>query len=304
MVRILVLDGSAINRETISKALKAPKIRNGLAAELQFDFYHDTESLAQSLGREETSVILTDLLPQDRDGLEFLSQLRQQHPSVPVVVLTSRANERLALQALRNGASSYVPIRLMHGELADTIQNVTVMASRQQSRNRVMDCLRASTAEFELINDRSLVAPLVTYLQNSAQEINLIGDATDRMRFGIAMEEALLNAIYHGNLEVDSALREEDDRAFYREIETRQHHAQYRDRRVYVGVSHNREEGRYVIRDQGLGFDLSKIPDPTDPENVGRVSGRGVLLMRAFMDEVTYNERGNEVILVKRAAAT
>jgi anti-sigma regulatory factor (Ser/Thr protein kinase) len=45
------------------------------------------------------------------------------------------------------------------------------------------------------------------------------------------------------------------------------------------------------------------LPDPTDPENLLKVSGRGILLMRTFMDEVRFNDRGNEVTMVKRRSA-
>jgi anti-sigma regulatory factor (Ser/Thr protein kinase) len=58
--------------------------------------------------------------------------------------------------------------------------------------------------------------------------------------------------------------------------------------------------GKFVIRDQGPGFDPAQLPDPTDPENLERVSGRGLLLMRTFMDEVTFNKSGNQVTMVKR----
>ena len=47
----------------------------------------------------------------------------------------------------------------------------------------------------------------------------------------------------------------------------------------------------------GVGFDISKLPDPRDPENLVRASGRGVLMMRMFMDEVSWNESGNEVTM-------
>jgi len=55
-----------------------------------------------------------------------------------------------------------------------------------------------------------------------------------------------------------------------------------------------------TVRDQGTGFDPSSIPDPTLPENVSRSCGRGLFLMRELLDEVCYNERGNEVTLVLR----
>ena len=72
----------------------------------------------------------------------------------------------------------------------------------------------------------------------------------------------------------------------------------YRDRRVSVFTHLTRRECRITIRDEGRGFRPADLRDPTDPENLSRVSGRGILLMRAFLDEVTYGETGNEVLLV------
>jgi anti-sigma regulatory factor (Ser/Thr protein kinase) len=62
----------------------------------------------------------------------------------------------------------------------------------------------------------------------------------------------------------------------------------------------SRTEAKFVIRDEGPGFDPSTLPDPTDPENLLRPCGRGVMLMRTFMNEVTFNDRGNEVTLIWR----
>ena len=59
-------------------------------------------------------------------------------------------------------------------------------------------------------------------------------------------------------------------------------------------------EARYVIRDEGPGFDLNRVPDPTDMSNLERISGRGLLLINTFMDEVRHNKAGNEITMVKR----
>ena len=61
-----------------------------------------------------------------------------------------------------------------------------------------------------------------------------------------------------------------------------------------------RDDGIVItIADDGPGFDVSSLPDPTDPENLIRPSGRGILFMRMFMDDVRYNATGNRVTLVK-----
>ena len=66
----------------------------------------------------------------------------------------------------------------------------------------------------------------------------------------------------------------------------------------------SRSSVEFVIRDEGPGFDLSGLPDPTDPENLAKVSGRGLLLINAFMDEVRHNDQGNEITMVKKKRET
>ena len=60
-------------------------------------------------------------------------------------------------------------------------------------------------------------------------------------------------------------------------------------------------EAIYTVRDEGPGYDPSSLPDPTDPANVEKVSGRGLFLIRTFMDQVYHNETGNEITMIKRA---
>jgi anti-sigma regulatory factor (Ser/Thr protein kinase) len=114
------------------------------------------------------------------------------------------------------------------------------------------------------------------------------------------LREALLNALYHGNLEVSSRERDKGIGTIQAVADERAGQAPYRDRRIYVDSRLARDEAVFVVRDEGRGFDPTSLPDPTDPANLENLSGRGVLLMKTFMDEVVYNSTGNQVTLVKR----
>jgi anti-sigma regulatory factor (Ser/Thr protein kinase) len=125
-------------------------------------------------------------------------------------------------------------------------------------------------------------------------------DATGWMRIAVALREALVNAIYHGNLELSSQLLEEDEAHFAQLRENRARQAPYASRRVRVTSCETRSEVTYLIADEGHGFDPATLLDPTDPANLDRRSGRGLFLIRTFMDEVRHNDVGNEITLVKR----
>jgi serine/threonine-protein kinase RsbW len=91
----------------------------------------------------------------------------------------------------------------------------------------------------------------------------------------LSITEATTNAIIHGNKSDESKI---------------------------VTIDVRKEEDKVVIKvkDQGKGFEPGKVPDPTEPENLLKDSGRGIYLMRVYMDDVRYNitPEGTEIILV------
>ena len=109
--------------------------------------------------------------------------------------------------------------------------------------------------------------------------------------------------MYHGNLEVSSQLKQEDEASFHRLIAERRQQPPYRDRRLRVAVQMTAERASFAVEDEGPGFDPKTLPDPTDPANLDSVGGRGLLLIRTFMDEVRFNAAGNRIALVKRRDA-
>ncbi len=95
------------------------------------------------------------------------------------------------------------------------------------------------------------------------------------LNFRVGLTEALSNAMLYGN-------------------------ASDPQKRVRVEVTVRLEEVAVRVTDQGVGFDPSTVPDPTLPDNISKSGGRGIFLMKALMDEVQFNERGNSVTLVLR----
>jgi anti-sigma regulatory factor (Ser/Thr protein kinase) len=91
-----------------------------------------------------------------------------------------------------------------------------------------------------------------------------------------------------------------DERNFYDLGEQRRWQPPYQNRRVRVRAVLTRTEAEYVIEDEGPGFDPGTVADPTDPANIERIGGRGLMLMRAFMDEVEHSNGGKRITLRRR----
>jgi anti-sigma regulatory factor (Ser/Thr protein kinase) len=116
---------------------------------------------------------------------------------------------------------------------------------------------------------------------------------------GVALREALDNAILHGNLEVKTEVPR-GEQAHYDLVADRCRQLPYRDRRVHLSVKESPAEAVYVIRDEGPGFDPNRLPDARNPAHLEQYPERGLRLIRTFMDEVRHNPAGNEITLVKR----
>ena len=291
MPTILVADDGAEDRKRIGAILEQDRnlqvvcVADGAEALVQFE-------------TEKPDLLLTDLQMPKMDGLDLIRAVRQKCGSTPIVVMTSHGSQELAAEALASGAASYVPKSEADNELLNTVQHVLTLSTR-----RAVPPLPAELKQIHRVyvihNDSQLITSLVGHLQENLAQIGLC-DASEQIRFGVAIEEALINAMIHGNLEIDSNVKEQDPAQFDILVQQRRLEEPYKDRKIEVEIQLSAEQAVVTIGDQGQGFDLSTLPDPTDPENLEKISGRGVLLMRSFMDEVQFNPTGNQVTLIKR----
>ena len=290
MASILVVDDSAVDRIRVEKML-------GKEGHTVQSVAGGQEALAV-LKREPPDLVLTDMQMPEMDGLQLVEEIRGKYPAVPVILMTAHGSEEIAVEALQKGAASYVPKRNMARDLAETVTNVLQVAKAGRNEQQLLQSLISTESHFILENDASLIPSLIGHLENNLKRMRLC-DENGLIRVAVALREALINAILHGNLEIDSEERDKDEKQYHALIAERREQEPYQDRRVHVYAKESRREAVYVIRDEGPGFDPSTLADPTDPANLEKTSGRGLLLIRTFMDEVHHNQSGNEITMVK-----
>lgn len=128
--------------------------------------------------------------------------------------------------------------------------------------------------EFEVPTTLGLMNSVLGYLMARVEKMGVVSTAQSNLF--VALDEAFVNAVKHGNRFDSSKLV-----------------------RIIADIS--RREARFTIEDEGEGFNINEIPDPRDPENIFKDSGRGVLFIYNIMDEVQYSGRGNRLTMVKRS---
>jgi CheY-like chemotaxis protein len=299
MSTILVVDDTAVDRRIAGGLLEA-------TGRLHVEYAENAEAALERLAKHEPDLVLTDMQMPGMGGLELVTQIRVRHPRVPVILMTGQGSESIAVEALERGAASYVPKAELARGLVNTVEEVLSIAHAGRSHVDLIACQQEVHLRYALENRPRLVDALVDLVQQMVAGMGITDD-TGRVRMGIALREALHNALYHGNLQLTT-----DDLEAARDslllggsgdvVASRAAQLPYSTRRIHVDIRIVPEEARFVVRDEGQGFDYASLLTQMQPETVGALEsqrGRGFVLMMALMDEISFNETGNEVTLIK-----
>lgn len=287
--KVLVVDDSAVDRMLFKGIVE--RLPNYTVIEAE----HGQHALEQ-IEAWNIDLVVTDMQMPELDGLELVRILRKNHPEIPAILATSHGNAEIATRALSEGAAGYVPKAKLDELLLPTIFNITSRLEHESNFAKLIDHSKDISFRFELENDPKLFAPLIELTCKMIAGISH-AEGIDRLRMGIAIEQALHNAMFRGNLELpnfvrvpfgdESPLPEVEER-----ITERLNDKRFEDRRINVGIHITPAKIVCRIRDDGPGFDPAMHSDPLFDE-----SQRGLVLMRAFMDNVEFNDGANEVTM-------
>lgn len=179
------------------------------------------------------------------------------------------------VKAFKVSAANFTRSEFDESELKDIVATLLDYKLRHiDKRDSVQDL--HEHIEFEVPSAISLMHIILEYLMKRVEKLGVV--KAEQSNLFVALDEAFVNAVKHGNKFDAKKLV-----------------------RIIAEVSS--AEARFTIEDEGEGFDVNSIPDPLDPSNLFKTSGRGVLFIYNIMDEVKYNERGNRLTMIKRSDA-
>lgn len=221
---------------------------------------------------DEFDLIISDLTDDADSGVQLLSEIKRKRLLVPVVISSDELQQPGVVKAFKMGAVNYLRSPYDKDELCSIVEKTLAYKLRFVDDLKVLPHVHEKI-EFELPSDLSLMNGVLHYLLERVAKLGVI--KPERSNLFIALDEAFVNAVKHGNKNDHSKL-------------------------VRITAELSAQEARFTVEDEGDGFNIQEIPDPRDPENLFKTSGRGVLLIYNIMDEVQYNERGNRLTMVKR----
>ena len=260
--RILVVDNNDSVRVMLERALEA------LGHEVVTAGGRD-EALARA-DLDGFDLIVSDLTDDPDSEIQPISDVQRKRLFTPAPA--NGARRTAIVKAFKLGAANFLRSPYNHDELREIVEQTLSYKSKCVDDPQLLSHTH-EMIEFELPSDLSLMNGVLQYLLGRVSKLGII--APERSNLFIALDEAFVNAVKHGNKNDPGKLL-----------------------RVTAELSAN--EACFTVEDEGEGFNLLDIPDPRDEANLFKTSGRGVLLIYNIMDEVEYNAQGNRVRMVKR----
>ena len=213
-----------------------------------------------------------DLVITDLDGENLVCE-PNQNGNAPCLPSASLSDSGKHLKAFKICAANFRREDFDENELKKFVETVLNYKIQFVDRKEVIQTLHEKI-EFELPSAISTMHAVLDYLMKRVEKLGVINP--EQSNLFIALDEAFVNAVKHGN-KFDA------------------------NKLVRICAEVSVKEARFTVEDEGDGFDVNAIPDPLDPQNLFKTSGRGVLFIYNIMDEVKYNERGNRLTMVKKS---
>lgn len=295
---ILIVDDEAVIRDIFDKILTTNSNYSILTAS------NGKEAL--EICREDSpDLIFTDLKMPVMSGMEFLTELRKFNQTVPVVIVSAHGEMEDVIEALRLGASNY----LMKPNDISMLHSIAEKLLRVKKKERLEQFIYTYYQEIKecyiIPSQIHYAMPLIDIAVEKIEKLRLF-DENELMNIKIALDEALSNAIVHGNLELTSEQKGktlEELIQFNSLVKQRSNEKPFCDRHVEFQYHINGSQAEFIVRDEGKGFKWKTIPKNFDEIDALSTYGRGLILIHTFMDEVHFNEPGNHIRMVKNGIA-
>ena len=258
--------------------------------------------LIQNPAAPEFDLVITDINMDGLDGFDVIHKVKTLHPSLPVVLMTGQASVDYAVRAMRMGASNLFmkPIAIR-----DLVQSVFHLVDLHRDFRLADNGLRGLVNErrhFLFRSDEVDVPSLVRHLTDRLVPMGFASTSNLDV-IAMAFHEALVNSLEHGNLELDSSLKSDlfaKEDVYTKLRDERMVDPVYAGRLIEVRLAMDTERFEVEICDEGKGFDASRMSPMSGDSDLAPHCGRGLPLIMLVMDEVHFNDKGNEIRLVLR----
>jgi CheY-like chemotaxis protein/anti-sigma regulatory factor (Ser/Thr protein kinase) len=261
--RVLVVDDEKDVRDTLSEMIQSLDYPV-LVAE-------DGMKALDRIRTEKVDLIITDLSMPKMNGLEVIAHSKRIKPNIPIAVISAYGNVENTTYALTSGAFSFIAKPFKMSQVKDLIRKGKQLRELSLGTHELMEWVQSRT-EMAFPSQPNLFPPAIFFAVKECQWRG-IEDESRLENVAICLEELLSNAFIHGN-------------------------RKDKDKRIRVTMGFDAEEFTLSISDEGDGFDGEDYLKKIREDQASIPEKRGLFIVDLLMDELRFNEKGNEVTAV------
>lgn len=253
---------------------------------------------------QDVDLVLSDINMDGMDGFDVIHRVKYVNAKLPVVLMTGQASLEYAVRAMRMGASNLFQKPVAIRELVNAVFHLVSLHRDLRKAEAGLRGLVKEERHFSFRSDDVDIPSTVVHLTDRLVPMGF-AKATNVDVIAMAYHEALVNALEHGNLEMDSTLKGDllsGSDPYAELLAQRLSDPHYATRRVDVRMAATPETYEVTIADDGPGFDTRKLPRISD-DTLTKQCGRGLAMIHMVMDEVSHNRKGNQIHLVLKKKA-
>lgn len=225
----------------------------------------------ECLERTEYDFVIIDMIMPEVSGLEMIRYINDRYPRTLTILTTGLQTHEVIKEALKQGAYNFVNKPFSLDEITKII-NVGARARAVHTDTKSIQPYLVQQLHFVLPSRKELMEEIACMVADLAGRMGF-SDKLVAMNIPLTVDELFLNAVIHGNKEDEN-------------------------KTVLIKVVLDADKIAITIKDQGEGFDWRRVLARNTPADLESEGGRGVFLVKHYVDKIEYNENGNEVSVI------
>ncbi|PID26367.1 MAG: hypothetical protein CR982_10655 [Candidatus Cloacimonadota bacterium] len=246
------------------------------------------------------NIIITQSYNPEESGFNFISEIKKINNLLPVIILTEIYDKEELFRSLKLGAINYIEKSIPLENLvsyAETIVSISKSKQKKDSEDKreLLKYIDNYKKTLTLNSNEKILSIAPQIVINDLLSMGVLNEQ-ESMQCTILLVEALSNALYHGNLEVESKIRDcsfSSQRDYKKLIEKREKDTKYNTRKIFFESYWDKDIISFTIEDEGSGFNWRK------KKKTDLSSGRGFLIIDSFSDDISFNEVGNRIKITR-----
>lgn len=244
--------------------------------------------------------VIIDSVSISFDSFELLKKLKRIKSRVGILLLSEEITKELSLKALEEGAYNLISLDRSADAILINIRSYFQGIENDRLKVEIIQFLEEGKLTYVLPNSLKYV-PVVSYhLTRDLAQAGLVAeDEIDNVKFGL--QEILINAIEHGNLEITFEEKSKLLKKGYeisKIIDKFSKNKKYNDRKVRIDFTLTKEKAEYIVTDEGYGFDWKSLTKKNLKKDLFLEHGRGIAMAKKHFDEFFFNAKGNQVTMM------